>query len=445
MYPDQPHLSHRQMGGWSCGEIGLTLHVVVISMYGLYLLTEILHQEPVKAGLILLLPRLWNILLDPWMGRMLDRRPWQKRKTLLAGALLWGGSFGLAFSLPSWWSYAHLDLAFFACLLAASTGQSMFQIPYTSMTNDLTRLDDERIRIVSLKNLVSRLTVLVTTMFFPWFMAGGSSASAHYGWLGLVLGAVIAGSALLAMTATREVLIESGAVVAGIDDSLRAIGLFRNKPYVLLLLSYGLYCLGQLPFVGLLVYYITLVMHRSPTFAIMLYPLAALASALATPVWAWLARRHGKRSMCIAAWMGSAFAWASPLWMPAGHELLFYPLMLVVGIFQAGGDLVPNVILPEVVDIGRGGGGRQTYQSTLYGIWISQQHIVLALGGVVTSLALSLTGYMPGQAGQPHAAGISLAMGLPSMLLAITAVLIMASCFKMPPKSELKLARPAIF
>lgn len=421
-------LSSGQIAAWSCGEIGLTLHVVIISMYGLYVLTESMHLGPVRAGATLLLPKLWNILLDPWVGRALDRRPRWRRPWLLGGSLLWGSGFGLAFSLPGWWSPGHQDLAFFGALMVAATGQSIFQVPYTALTNDLGRHDGDRVRIISLKNIVSRLTVFGTAAAFPWLMSRAMQAPGDYCWIGLGTGMIIIANGLLALASIRGVDIGAGAAVpAGAGMGRGSFSIWRNPPYAFLLLTYGLYSLGQLPFVGLLVYYLTLVMHRPPAMMTSLYPVAAMASVLATPVWAWLIGRYGKRRVCLAAWTGSAVAWSSPLWMQPGHGELLYPLMLVIGIFQAGGDLVPNVILPDVVDLGQRLSGRQPRPSTLYGIWIGQQQLVLALGGMVTSLALSLSGYDPAQGAARRISRIPLAMGLPSMLLALAAVVIMAT------------------
>src|ERR1700733_7765550 len=89
--------------GWVTGELGLASYAAVSSIYLLFYAAEVLHISPAWAGLALLIPRIWNVALDPIIGYLSDHtrtRYGRRRPFLLGGALVWGAAFFLLFNLP---------------------------------------------------------------------------------------------------------------------------------------------------------------------------------------------------------------------------------------------------------------------------------------------------------------------------------------------------------
>ncbi|WP_205746246.1 MFS transporter [Dyella amyloliquefaciens] len=424
--PVRASLPLRIKGGWALGEIGLASYVAILAMYLLYFMTDVLHISAAYAGVLLLIPRVWNIVIDPIVGQISDRtstRYGRRRPFLIGGAALWGIGFALIFSMPRLDGGWLFGLAFLAVFLITNTGLSIYQVPYCAMATEMTEDYAERISLVSWKNVVARLSVLGGVALAPRVVQLMSVPADGYRLMGMVFGSVILISGIVAFWATSGARSTTShrKEPATLREQLAATR--ANRPFLVLIFSYAIYFLGQLPFVGLLVYYVTVVLGQSAALVGVLFPIASLTSAIVTPLWAKAAERFGKRRMCMLSWGGAGLAWTAPLFIPDSMHWLIYPAMVVVGIFQAGGDLLPSAMVPDVVDVDELVSGERR-EGAIYGLWVSQQQTVLALGGLVTGLALAIIGYdgHVEHAGPGIGMGIRIAMTLPSCALAFLAV-----------------------
>lgn len=416
----------RIKGGWALGEIGLASYVAIVAMYLLYFMTDVLHIPSAFAGVLLLVPRIWNIVIDPIVGQISDHtnsRHGRRRPFLVGGAVVWGVGFAMIFSMPRLDGSWLFGLAFLALCVVTNTGLSIYQVPFSAMATEMTEDYAERISLVSWKNVVARLSVLAGVAFAPRIVQLASDPVQGYRWMGMVFGGVIVASGIIAFLATAGARSTSSQRKEPASLRQQLTAMRANRPFLVLISSYAIYFLGQLPFVGLLVYYVTVVLGQNAALAGVLFPIASLTSAIVTPLWAKAAERFGKRGMCMISWGGAGLAWTAPLFVPDHMHWLIYPAMVVVGIFQAGGDLLPNAMVPDVVDVDELVSGERR-EGAIYGLWVSQQQTVLALGGLVTGLALSIIGYDGhlDHANASVAMGIRLAMTLPSCALAFIAV-----------------------
>jgi len=112
-------ITHKQAGsgkvpfgiklGYGVGDIGINFFIVVTGVYLLYFLTDIVGIGSFLAGLVLLFPKLWDVISDPIMGSISDRtrsRWGRRRPYLLYGAVPFGFSFFLIFLAPGYGSAA---------------------------------------------------------------------------------------------------------------------------------------------------------------------------------------------------------------------------------------------------------------------------------------------------------------------------------------------------
>jgi GPH family glycoside/pentoside/hexuronide:cation symporter len=107
----------------------------------------ILGVNPFLVGLALFVPRFLDGFLDPLMGKISDNfhSKWGRRKPFIViGAVLMGIVFGLTWMAPEEWSqtaklayFIVMQLIFFACY-------SMFSVPYTALTYEMTPDYNER-------------------------------------------------------------------------------------------------------------------------------------------------------------------------------------------------------------------------------------------------------------------------------------------------------------
>ncbi|MCA9838867.1 MAG: MFS transporter, partial [Trueperaceae bacterium] len=90
-------LSLREKLGYGSADIGASLSYVAINTWLLYFLINVVGLEPLLAGLVFILGRFVDAVLDPAMGVISDKfKPHLGRKPFI----VWGAvPFGLSFAL----------------------------------------------------------------------------------------------------------------------------------------------------------------------------------------------------------------------------------------------------------------------------------------------------------------------------------------------------------
>ncbi|HAY07316.1 MAG TPA: hypothetical protein DCY26_11745 [Hyphomonas sp.] len=89
---------------WAVGELPVAVYVVLTVGFLTFYATQALGIEPWLAGVVLLIPRLWDAFTDPLMGAMSDRTrsPMGRRRPyLLAGTFLLSASVLALFFAPA--------------------------------------------------------------------------------------------------------------------------------------------------------------------------------------------------------------------------------------------------------------------------------------------------------------------------------------------------------
>src|SRR5262249_41658232 len=149
--PPAAGLSRRTRNGYAAGlsrrtRIGYAAGSLVTGSFGtvpglllLPYLTDTLGVTAGLAGLLVLLPKLWDVIVNPLAGRLSDRTHsrWGARRPYLLGA-------GLALAVLFAAMFAGVlrggPGATWVCLafLASATAFAFFQVPYNAMPADMT-------------------------------------------------------------------------------------------------------------------------------------------------------------------------------------------------------------------------------------------------------------------------------------------------------------------
>jgi glycoside/pentoside/hexuronide:cation symporter, GPH family len=379
--------------GWVTGELALACYAGVSTLYLLFYATEVLHLPAAWAGVALFVPRLWNILADPLVGILSDRthsRFGRRRPYLLAGALVWGVAFGLLFNLPSTGNVLRLTLLFGAVFLLNNTGLTLFQVPYAAMLAEFSPQPAVRTRLAAYREIAARVAILGTLYAAPTVLASAPNQAGGFGEVGVVFGAVILATGVIAFWAT------AGAPATGASKShdgapLELAPILENRPFAWITLAFLCVNLGDAVFSGSLVYYVTGVMHRGQASIGTLYPVSSLVGIASAPLWTLAANRLGRARLCRIAFAGNALTCVLPLWLGAQQFALLYPFMCLYGAFNTGARLLPNAMVPDTIDLDRTRTNRSR-EGVFFGIFTFTQQTGFAAGGFVLSLLLTLTG-----------------------------------------------------
>lgn len=413
--------------GWAFGQFALASHMAIVSIYLLYYLTETHHVSAALAGVVLLVPRIWNVVTDPLMGAISDRtrsRWGRRRPYLLFGSLVWGASFAAMFALPQFADPRMAALWFCLLYLVVNSGVSLYHVPYSAMAPEMADGYRERLNLVGYKEVAARIAVLLAIAGAPLLVESAAEPATGYRYVGLAFGGLIVVSGLVAFFSTaRAPSVAFQPQTLSFREQLRTLR--QNRPLAVLSAAYLFGNVANVAFNGLLIYFITVVHGQSPAIMGVLYPLGSLTSVAMTPVWARIAARAGKREACLAAYAGLALCWLLPILVPAGEVWPLYPLMVLFGAFNAGAELLPNAMVPDTVEYDELNSGARR-EGTIYGAWVFIQQTGMALGGFAVSMVLALIGYQGAEAADAGvAAGIRYGFALlPAALVAVAFLLV---------------------
>ena len=404
--------------GWVTGELALACYAGVSTLYLLYYATEVLHLPAAWAGIAMFVPRLWNVLGDPFIGVLSDRtrsRFGRRRPYLFAGAVVWGAAFWLLFNLPHVNDPFARTCVFSFVFLLNNTGLTLFQVPYAAMLAEFSPDSAVRTRLAAYREVAARIAILFTLAYAPRVLARASNPATGFGQLGTIFGAVIAVSGIVAFLATASAPATALSTSHG-RAKLQIAPIIENRPFACITLAFLFVNLGDAVFSGSLVYYVTEVMRKSPAIIGVLYPVSSLTGIASTPLWTLAANRLGRAQVSRVAFAGNALCCALPLLFGAQQVWLMYPFMSLYGLFNTGARLLPNAMAPDTVDLDRVRTGNNR-EGVFFGIFVFTQQTAFAAGGFILSLLLTLAGVSGAEHGVGRVTGILICFTLASAAL----------------------------
>ena len=143
-------------------------------------------------GAALMIPRIWDGLIDPITGRFSDNchsRFGRRKPFIVVGAIAMGLIFGLIWFVPPAWSNTMKMAYFIALQLLFFTAYAVFAVPYNALTYEMSPDYDERTRVMAFTAFFHKLGELMGGWMLPL--------------AGLLSAALVVGSTDLNMTGVR--------------------------------------------------------------------------------------------------------------------------------------------------------------------------------------------------------------------------------------------------
>lgn len=136
----------------------------------------LLGVDAAWIGIALMVPRLWDSITDPIMGKISDnfRSKWGRRRPfIVAGAILMGLFFALIWQVPESWSEVS-KLAFFIVFqLLYFTCYTIFSVPLTGLSYEMTPDYHERTQVMSFMAFFHKIGELLGGWMLPTATAIG--------------------------------------------------------------------------------------------------------------------------------------------------------------------------------------------------------------------------------------------------------------------------------
>ena len=422
--PGPVRLDRGVRAGYGLGSVATGAFGTVPGLLLLPYLTDRLGVAAGVAGLVVLAPKLWDVVLNPVAGRVSDRSTHpagRRRPFLLRAGLALAVGFVLMFSGPT--DPVVLAAGWVVVLfLGCATAYAFFQVPYVAMPAEMTDDYDERTRLMSWRVAVLALAILVSGGLSP-LVRDALGPTWGYRGVGAFVALLIVLGALGAWWGTRRAPSRRAETAGGsLRDQLRIVAAERGFRGLLLVFVLQALATGAM-LAG--VDYVARVLLGSPAASTVLFVCFVGPALLVTPLWQRVGESRGKHTGYV--W-GSVLlgvgALATLVAVGAGLAATA-ATVAVVGVGYAACQMFPLAMLPDVAaaDTARTGEDRA---GTYTGVWTAGETAGLAVGPFLYAGILQLGGYVSSTdaaADQPDSARLAIALGftvVPALLVAVS-------------------------
>jgi len=419
-------LSPAARRGYGLGSVATGSFGTVPGLLLLPYLTDRLGVSAGLAGLVVLLPKAWDVVLNPIAGGVSDRSTnpaGRRRPFLLRAGLALAVAFVLLFAGPTsprGAAAAWVVVAFLAC----ATAYAFFQVPYVAMPAEMTEDYDERTRLMGWRVAILALAILLSGGLSP-VVRDALGPTWGYRCVGLFVGALIVVGTLGAWWGTRHTPLDPfGSAGASLREQLAVVARARDfrtllTAFVIQALATGAMLAG--------VDYVARELLGSSGMSTVLFVCFVGPALLVTPLWQRFGESRDKRVGYLVASVLLGVGALGVLGALHVAGVLVPVAVAVVGIGYAGGQMFPLAMLADAaaVDARRTGSNRVGVYT---GVWTAAETLGLAFGPFVYAAVLALGGYVSsttGSAAQPASALTAIGLGFS----VVPAVLVAASLF----------------
>jgi GPH family glycoside/pentoside/hexuronide:cation symporter len=390
-------LPTRVRAGYALGSLVTGSFGTVPGLLLLPYLTDTLGVAAGVAGLVVLAPKAWDVLVNPVAGRISDRtrgRLGARRPYLLGGGLAVAVLFALIFAAP----FAHFRAFYVAvAFLATATAYAFFQVPYVAMPAEMTDSYEERTRLMTWRVALLALTILIAGAVSPIVAKSGGGGIPGNRTMGLFVAGLIAIGTFGVFWGTRRA--PQGTVLPS-EPSLKAqlAVAGRNRPFRLLLVCFVVQAAGIATVLAGVKYFATQVLHSPDTGPTLLFVCFVGPAILVMPLWTRIGARVGKlRAYVLASVLlaGGSLVMVLAFVLPAAAV---YAVTAVVGAGYAGQQVFGLAMLPDCIAYDAARTGRRQ-AGVFTGVWTAGETFGLALGPGIFALVLQLFGYVSSDSG----------------------------------------------
>jgi len=361
-----------------------------------------LGVSPLLVGTALALPRLWDVIGDPWIGSLSDNfnsRWGRRRPFILVGAIFTGICAAAIWYFPPGRSHGFYFGWLTVSSLALAISYSFFVVPYGALGLELATDYHERTRLMATKSVFSKTSGIINQWLLKLVqLAGRGNLASGSRFCGAILGGVVA--AFGAITACRVTERKRA-----IPRTLPKLSLWRGwretvrRPDFLRLIVAQVFIYASVLVIDNTGFYLNVfyVNHGNMAYGALLKGIAGMTfqvgGMLAIPGIVWLSRRLGKKRTFILCAGSIAVAGVAKwfCYVPGAGWWLALPSLLMAPGLVAASVLAPSMTadicdLDEVVT----GRRREGMFNAVLG-WTTK----LAVSGSIflAGLTLELTGW----------------------------------------------------
>jgi GPH family glycoside/pentoside/hexuronide:cation symporter len=412
---------------YGIGDIASNFFIVTTGMFLLYFLIEIVGVDPTLAGIMLLFPKLWDVVSDPIMGGISDvtkTRFGRRRPYLLFGAIPFGLTFFIIFVAPHYKTDFANALHVALLFALGCTAFTVINVPYSSMVAEMSDDYNERMSITSFRMIFSSVGVLLAGgLAMPLVELGGGGVvnEAGFRFMGLVFGVIIVITCLVCFWGTRKApSLPPKEKMPPIGEQIKIA--LRNFPFLMLMSSYFFQALAAGILMAGFIFYVKYAMELPETAMEIVFPIFLVTAIIFIPVWLQIGKWLGKITAYRIGLLFYAVMLGSLFFTGPDNVISLYVQVFLVGIGFSSFQLFPFSMLPDTIEYDEMQSGLRR-EGIFSGMWSSSQKIAYSLGPPIIGITLGLFGYVEGSDVQPD----SVSFGVRVVFCIVTGVALLIS------------------
>lgn len=383
-------VSSKTILSYGLGSLGSNLIWGLMLGYLMLFYTDYFGISAVAVGTLFLVARIWDALMDPIMGVIVDntKSRWGKfRPYLLVAPVIMAGLTVLCFLQPHISPAAKIIYAYVTYIMWGMS-YSVVDVPYWSMTAAITDDPKERTKVVMVPRvmaiiggiLVSVFTLPLVKVSNSWFLV-----SLIYAVLCVVFFWTTFFNVKEQVTVTRNEKFT-------FRDAFRVIKL--NQPLLMLLLTMLMED-SITKFKGAFgIYYFKYYLHAEN-----LFPLFSLVSVVPILIGAMfvpmMSKRLGKKKTTIIGLVGSGVSGIA-LFFVGKSMIPFFTLSILGSLFFGIAAITMSAMIADCVEYGEWKTGKRA-EGTVFATNTFRSKFAGAIGGGIGAYLLSGIGYIPNQ------------------------------------------------
>jgi GPH family glycoside/pentoside/hexuronide:cation symporter len=392
----------REKLGFGVLDLGGNLFFTALGFWSLNYLTDTVGLAAGLAGTAVMIGKLWDAVTDPMMGFISDRtrsRWGRRRPYLLYGAIPLFLTMWLFFTNPGFKDPILLFVWATLALMLLNTAYTVVNIPYNSLTPELTDDYHERTSLNGYRFGFAVLGTILGAAAVQPIVGAFATKSAGFSAMGAILGLVMAVTALITFLAVREKDHSNTEIPKeGFFETYLAV--FHNKPYLIVLGTYALNLTGLNFLQGILVYY-TKYIYGNEGLTTPAMILLLLVAMVCIPVSVFVSRHIGKKRTYQVSF--AVLASGTLAIYLLGHKLgpnFFLGMMVYAGVGIGFGYVAPWAMIPDTVEYDAIKTGKRK-EGAFYGMWTFTSKVGQSLSIFLSGLILSSSGYIADAAQSP--------------------------------------------
>lgn len=298
-------------------------------------------------GLIFLIGRLWDAVLDPLVGALSDRTRsrYGRRKPWIAA----GGAVFAVFASLLFFPVAEVTPFYLSIvLLFFYLGWTAIQIPFLAWSGEISGQYHQRTRIATYQTVIGAAGLFVT-LILPTVadQLRPGDGRLQMTLMGALLLVTLLPGLFLSLTAFKEEAPRELPEPFSFQQSLRAV--FANPLLLRVLASDFSVTLGQMIRSSLIVFFVAFYMGR-PEWAAGLFLFQFIFGIFAGPIWLRIGLRFGKHRTAVAGEMVQVAVNFSLLLVTPDRFGLLLALTICQGLAQGSGNLMLRSIVADIAD-----------------------------------------------------------------------------------------------